>query len=44
LKPGQRPYRQAAWFYAEHRYRPGEAFFASSRRISAGPTLIESWI
>jgi len=27
LQFGQRPYRQAAWFYAEHRYRPGEAFF-----------------
>jgi SAM-dependent methyltransferase len=27
LNPGQRPFQQAAWFYAECRYRPGEAFF-----------------
>jgi SAM-dependent methyltransferase len=26
LTPGQRPYQQAAWFYAEYRYRPGDAF------------------
>jgi SAM-dependent methyltransferase len=26
LKPGERPYRDAAWFYAEYRYRPSEAF------------------
>lgn len=32
LKPGQRPYRQGAWFYAEYRYRPDEAFF----RLLAG--------
>jgi SAM-dependent methyltransferase len=27
LKPGQRPFQQAAWFYAEYRYRPGDALF-----------------
>ena len=27
LKPGQRPFQQAAWFYAEYRYRPSDAFF-----------------
>jgi SAM-dependent methyltransferase len=27
LKPGQRPFQQAAWFYAEYRYRPSQAFF-----------------
>lgn len=26
LKPGERPYREAAWFYGEYRYRPSEAF------------------
>jgi SAM-dependent methyltransferase len=26
LGPGQRPFRDAAWFYAEYRYRPTEAF------------------
>jgi SAM-dependent methyltransferase len=26
LKPGERPFRDAAWFYAEHRHRPSEAF------------------
>jgi SAM-dependent methyltransferase len=26
LVPGQRPFRDAAWFYAEYRYRPTEAF------------------
>jgi SAM-dependent methyltransferase len=26
LRPGERPYRDAAWFYAEYRYRPSEAF------------------
>jgi ubiquinone/menaquinone biosynthesis C-methylase UbiE len=26
LGPGQRPFREAAWFYAEYRYRPTEAF------------------
>jgi SAM-dependent methyltransferase len=26
LKPGERPFRDAAWFYAEYRYRPSEAF------------------
>jgi len=26
LEPGQRPFRDAAWFYAEYRYRPSEAF------------------
>jgi SAM-dependent methyltransferase len=26
LEPGERPFREAAWFYAEHRYRPSEAF------------------
>ena len=26
LEPGQRPFREAAWFYAEYRYRPSEAF------------------
>ncbi|HEY1369238.1 MAG TPA: methyltransferase domain-containing protein [Gaiellaceae bacterium] len=26
LEPGERPYRDAAWFYAEYRYRPSEAF------------------
>jgi SAM-dependent methyltransferase len=26
LKPGERPYGDAAWFYAEYRYRPSEAF------------------
>src|SRR5438034_6314095 len=26
LEPDQRPYRDAAWFYAEYRYRPPEAF------------------
>jgi SAM-dependent methyltransferase len=26
LAPGQRPFRDAAWFYAEYRYRPSEAF------------------
>ena len=25
-KPGERPFRDAAWFYAEYRYRPSEAF------------------
>jgi SAM-dependent methyltransferase len=25
LKPDERPYREAAWFYAEYRYRPSEA-------------------
>jgi SAM-dependent methyltransferase len=27
LRPEERPYRRAAWFYAEHRYRPQEDFF-----------------
>jgi SAM-dependent methyltransferase len=27
LQPGERPYRQAAWYYAEYRYRPEEDFF-----------------
>jgi len=26
LKPGERPFRDATWFYAEYRYRPSEAF------------------
>ncbi len=26
LRAGQRPFRDAAWFYAEYRYRPSEAF------------------
>jgi SAM-dependent methyltransferase len=26
LKPGERPYRDAAWFYAEYRYLPSEEF------------------
>ena len=26
LKPGERPYQDAAWFYAEYRYRPSAAF------------------
>jgi len=26
LEPGVRPFREAAWFYAEYRYRPSEAF------------------
>jgi SAM-dependent methyltransferase len=26
LGPGQRPFRDAAWFYAEYRHRPTEAF------------------
>ncbi len=26
LKPGERPFRDAAWSYAEYRYRPSEAF------------------
>lgn len=26
LKRGERPFREAAWFYAEYRYRPSEAF------------------
>jgi SAM-dependent methyltransferase len=26
LEPGQRPFAEAAWFYAEYRYRPSEAF------------------
>jgi SAM-dependent methyltransferase len=26
LEPGERPFRDAAWFYAEYRYRPSEAF------------------
>src|ERR1051325_10297633 len=26
LKPGERPFRDAAWFYAEYRYRPSEEF------------------
>ena len=26
LAPGERPFRDAAWFYAEYRYRPSEAF------------------
>ena len=26
LKAGERPFREAAWFYAEYRYRPSEAF------------------
>lgn len=26
LQPGQRPFSEAAWFYAEYRYRPSEAF------------------
>lgn len=26
LKAGERPFRDAAWFYAEYRYRPSEAF------------------
>src|SRR5919202_3602505 len=26
LGAGQRPFRDAAWFYAEYRYRPTEAF------------------
>lgn len=26
LEPGQRPFEEAAWFYAEYRYRPSEAF------------------
>jgi SAM-dependent methyltransferase len=25
LRPGQRPFREAAWFYAEYRYRPTDA-------------------
>jgi SAM-dependent methyltransferase len=26
LSPGQRPFREAAWFYAEYRYRPTDSF------------------
>jgi SAM-dependent methyltransferase len=26
LRAGERPFRDAAWFYAEYRYRPSEAF------------------
>jgi SAM-dependent methyltransferase len=26
LEPGERPFREAAWSYAEYRYRPSEAF------------------
>jgi SAM-dependent methyltransferase len=26
LEPGQRPFQEAAWFYAEYRYRPSETF------------------
>ena len=26
LEPGQRPFRGAAWFYSEYRYRPSEEF------------------
>jgi predicted nicotinamide N-methyase len=26
LKPAERPFRDAAWFYAEYRYRLSEAF------------------
>jgi SAM-dependent methyltransferase len=26
LEPGERPFRDAAWFYSEYRYRPSEAF------------------
>jgi SAM-dependent methyltransferase len=26
LEPGERPFRESAWFYAEYRYRPSEAF------------------
>jgi SAM-dependent methyltransferase len=26
LKPAERPFRDAAWFYAEYRYRPSESF------------------
>lgn len=26
LNPGERPFRDAAWFYAEYRYRPSEGF------------------
>jgi SAM-dependent methyltransferase len=26
LAPGERPFREAAWFYAEYRYRPSDAF------------------
>ena len=26
LKAAERPYREAAWFYAEYRYRPSESF------------------
>jgi SAM-dependent methyltransferase len=28
LRPGERPYAGAAWFYAEYRYRPSAAFAA----------------
>jgi SAM-dependent methyltransferase len=26
LKPGERPFREAGWFYSEYRYRPSEQF------------------
>jgi SAM-dependent methyltransferase len=26
LEPGERPFREAGWFYAEYRYRPSEEF------------------
>lgn len=32
LPPGQRPFREAAWFYAEYRYRPTDAL---ARRLAA---------
>ena len=32
IGPAQRPFRDAAWFYAEYRYRPSEVFV---RRLAA---------
>jgi SAM-dependent methyltransferase len=52
LRPGQRPYRDAAWFYAEYRYRPTQEFarllaahlgWSSSDRVldlGAGPAHV----
>ena len=52
LKPGERPFRDAAWFYSEYRYRPSAAFvrllaghlaWSSSDRVldlGAGPAHV----